>query len=586
MTGKIPKLFINELLLKTNIIDLIKSKIPLKKKGNNYQAKCPFHKEKTPSFIVNYEKQFYHCFGCNSHGNAIDFLMNYNGLKFIECIEELSILNNINIPYKKSNEKIFKKYKKRKRLYKIMKNISYIYHKNFNRNSSKKIINYIKKRGIKKKIINLFLIGYSNLITLKKILYTQEKIFNKKDLLDSGVININYSGLKYDRFNNRIIFPIRDRHGRINGFGGRLLKTNKNFPKYINSPETKIFHKKKQIYGLYEIYKKKNNFNYLIVVEGYFDVILLTQFKIKNSISILGTSLTTDHLKILFNITKTIIFCYDGDKAGKNASWNALIKSLPYLYEDRNIKFILLPKNEDPDSIIKKEGTENFKKRIKKALYMSEYLFKKLIKKNKIFSIEKKKNFIHNALSLINTIPSKTYKFFLYKKLGEKIGITDEYHLNNILKINKKKKLKIKKEKKYNSIKVLISLIIQNPHLYKLVLKNKKIFKIKKKGILLFLNIIKKCKKNKKINTGILLEQYRKKKEFLILKKLAKWNNMINKKKVKQTFLELFNHLQIEMLKKKMEKLILKEKEKGLKKKEKIKLWLIKKKIMKKQKKI
>ncbi|MCW5197382.1 DNA primase [Buchnera aphidicola] len=578
MIRKIPKSFINELLLKTNIVDLIQSKINLQKKGKNYQTKCPFHEEKTPSFVVSYEKQFYHCFGCHVHGNAIDFLINYDGLNFIECIEELSILNNINIPFKKNNSTIEKIYYHRKNLYELMNNISYIYHKNiFNKNSIK-ALKYIKSRKIKNKIIKLFLIGYSNKNTLNKILNTQLKIYTKENIIQTGIANINYLGQIYDKFNQRIILPIRDKYGRIHGFGGRSLKKDK-FPKYINSQETEIFHKKKIIYGLYEIKSIKKNIEYLIVVEGYFDVILLTQFKITNVISILGTACTKEHFKILFNITKTIIFCYDGDTAGKKASWNTLINSLPYLYEDRNIKFIFLSKNEDPDSFIKKKGTQAFQKKIKKSIYMSEYLFQYLIKKYNLNTIEGKKDFIYNAISLIKKIRSHTYKLFLYKLLGKKVGILDENYFNIFLK--KKYKNNYSKKKKYSLMKILISLIIQNPKLH-ILIKKEKISKIKYKGIKIFTNILKKCYKNPQINTGFLLEQYREKKIYLILKYLSIWNHMISKKKIKKTFLELINSLYIKSLKNKLNKLLLKEQNQGLNYKEKNKFWLINKKIIKK----
>ncbi|WP_343187804.1 DNA primase [Buchnera aphidicola (Periphyllus koelreuteriae)] len=576
MTGKIPKIFINELILQTNIVDLIQSKIQLKKKGKNYQTKCPFHEEKTPSFTVSYEKQFYHCFGCHSHGNVIDFLMNYDNLTFIECIEELSILNNIPIPYKNNTIYTQNKYKKRQNLYDLMKNISQIYYKNFINKNSNKAKEYIKNRKINKKILNLFLIGYSNSIAMKKILKTQLKKFKKKDLIDAGIIKINYSGKIYNRFNERIIFPIRDKHGRITGFGGRIIE--KKQPKYINSPETEIFHKKKQIYGLYEIKKKRTNLKYIIVVEGYFDVISLTQFKIKNSISILGTAYTKYHIKILFNSTNTIIFCYDGDTAGKNASWETLVNSLPYLYGKREIKFIFLPKNEDPDSIINKEGKKKFKNRIKNSMCMSKFLFKKILEKNDIRTVEGKKNFIYNSISLIKKIPSKTYQFFLYKLLGKKIGILDEYHLKKIL--FKKKIINYNQQKKYSLMKVLISLVLQNPKLCKLTKNNIKFVNKKKIGIQIFLKIIKKCKKENNINTGLLLEQFRNKKIYNILKYLAQWNNMISKKKYKKTFLEILNYLNIKYLKNKIKKMILKENNIGLNNNEKKKLWKTNKKLI------
>jgi DNA primase len=369
MSGKIPKYFINELLSRTDIVELINTRLNLKKYGKNYQTRCPFHQDKTPSFTVNHEKQFYYCFGCNAHGNAIDFLINYEHLNFVESIEELSIIHGMPIPFENNHCNVL--YLKKQKFYLLMETLCKLYQKNIHLN--KLASEYLFKRGINKKMIEIFLIGYSD---VSWHIFSDKFNINElleQDLLNHKIITINKTGYKYDIFQGRIIFPIQDHHGRIIAFGGRSIDNT--LPKYLNTQETTIFRKGKTIYGLYQIKKTCIKPKYLLVVEGYIDVITLTQYDINYVVSSLGTSTTSEHIKLLFQYTNTVIYCYDGDQAGQNAAWRTLIKALPHISDQKNLKFILLPNNEDPDAIIRKEGRENFQKRIDHAVTMSRFFF-------------------------------------------------------------------------------------------------------------------------------------------------------------------------------------------------------------------
>ncbi|CAL4042020.1 DNA primase [Buchnera aphidicola (Phyllaphis fagi)] len=578
----IPKDFINTILEQTNIIDLISTRIKLKQYGNNYNAICPFHSEKQPSFTINHEKQYFYCFGCNIHGNAIDFLMKYDQLTFTESIEELAYINGLTIPINNCNE-YNKKINKKFQLYKSIQEVSKIYQTNIKADKNSSIQIYLKKRKINKKMIDYFNIGFSqNTLNLLR-----NKNLNNKDYISNlilcGILIQSQQGYTYDRFQGRIIFPIKDKYGRIIGFGGRSLDDK--IPKYINSPKTEIFDKGKQLYGIYETQKKYPKPKYLLVVEGYFDVISLTQFNIKYVVSSLGTSTTTQQIQILFKITKKIIYCYDGDIAGQIAAWKTLKKTLPFIHDGYSVKFIFLPINEDPDSIIHKEGRINFKKRIKTAIHMLDFFLNTLIKKVNLCSIHGKIKLLNLSRPLINKIPSILTKIYFRRAIGLKIDIIDEnqlqkiFHTNKTLD-NKNHNIIIKK----TNMRILISLIIQNPKLSYIVPDNIKKIKYNTiAGLSLFIKIFETCNKYKNLNTGQLIELYRDQKIiFNIINKLAYWNNMISKNNIKKVFLDLINKIYNINLENKYQKLIYKDHVTGLNKKEKYKLWKINKILSKK----
>ncbi|WP_075431661.1 DNA primase [Buchnera aphidicola] len=578
MIEKIPQHFIEELLERTNIINLINSRIKLKKIGNNYQALCPFHQEKTPSFIINKKKQFFYCFGCKIHGNAIDFLMLYEQLNFLDSITELSSLNNLEIPYKKIKTKEAKKYFYIKKLHLLLSDISKIYQKNLF-SSNNIAYQYLLQRGIKLKIIHKFLLGYASIKNNQIKSYLEKKKLESSIFSDSGLIITHKNNKLYDRFRQRVIFPIRDKYGKINGFGGRRIN-NLHQPKYLNSSETPIFYKNKNLYGIYELKNQNPNPKQILVVEGYFDVLSLAQYNIY-AVALLGTIITVYHCKKLFQLSDNIIFCYDGDDAGKKANWTTLNLILPFLTDDRTVKFIFLPDNEDPSSLIFKEGKKEFKKRIKKSEILYAFLFNKISQNMQLGKIEDRIQLSKLILPLINKIPGKNIQIHLKKMLGEKTGILDTYQFRKLCdKAYTKKKINHISFVKKTTIRLLISLILQNPILAKEIKDTKKIKKFHILGIDIFVNLIKKLHKKPNLKTNQLIEYYRNSKLEKIFKYLIIWNNMIGKNKVYPTFFELLKKLKLQNLEYKYTSLLNKERKEGLNQLEKKKLWIISQKIV------
>ncbi|QCI18051.1 DNA primase [Buchnera aphidicola (Aphis nasturtii)] len=577
MSGKIPKYFINDLLFRTNIIDVINTRIKLKKIGKNYQTNCPFHNDKTPSFTVSYEKQFYYCFGCNTHGNVIDFLINYENLNFLESIEELSLIHGLSIPFEKNVTSKKNDYFIKQKLYLLTDQISKLYQKNLILNSA--AYEYLTRRGVSKNMMKFFCIGFASFTW---DLFSKQFNIKKEleiELLNNKIISINKKKKIYDPFQGRIIFPIHDKYGKTIGFGGRTIQ--KTLPKYINSTETNIFYKGKQIYGLYQVKKKELQPKYLLVVEGYIDVIMLTQNKIDYVVSSLGTSITKEHIKILFRNTDTVIYCYDGDEAGRNAAWRNLKITLPYISDKKTVKFVILPENEDPDSIIKKEGAKNFQLRIKYALTMSKFFFKNILKGIDLSSNDDKFYLSVRALPLINSIPSDTIRIYLRQILARIIGILDDYQFEKFLHQQKQNNKIVQYKSKPTLMRTLIGLLIQNPNLSNLVTSTKKLKNSKTKGIPIFLEILKTCLKNPNFNTGQLLEFYRNSKIINILKTLSTLDHMIVEEKIKHVFLDLLKSIYKKDLEKRQEYLIAKERIHGLTINEKKEIWSINKTIKK-----
>lgn len=577
MSGKIPKYFITELLFRTDIVELINKRLILKKYGQNYKTNCPFHDDKTPSFTVSHEKQFYYCFGCNTHGNAIDFLMQYENLNFLESIEELALINGLKIPFNTNNQNHL--YFKKQKLYLLMHKICHLYQKNITFTYS--AIKYLSDRGINKTMIDFFLIGFSSLHW--KNFYQKLNITKKleQELITNNIISISEKGYKYDRFQGRIIFPIQDQHGRIIGFGGRAL--NNILPKYLNSPETHIFHKRKTIYGLYQVKKQFSKPIHLLVVEGFIDVITLTQYNINYAVSSLGTAITTEHIQLLFQHTDLIIYCYDGDTSGKNAAWQTLKKALPYISEQKTIKFILLPHNEDPDSIIRKEGKEKFQIRINNAITISKFFFNNILKNINLSSDDDKFYLSTYALPLISTISSDTIRIYFRQILARMIGILDDNQFEKFLyekEMHKKNRSNF--QIKRTPMRILIGLLVQNPSLSQIVPSIIQFQNLKLKGLPIFLEILQTCLEHPNINTGQLLELYRNKKIIHILKILSTWDHMIIKEEIQNMFLDLLMNIYDQILEKRQEYLISQERLRGLTMNEKKEIWSINQALSKK----
>ncbi|MBL1142591.1 MAG: DNA primase [Proteobacteria bacterium] len=374
MAGRIPQHFIDELLSRIDIVDIVDAYVPLKKAGKNHSACCPFHDEKTPSFTVSQQKQFYHCFGCGANGTAISFLMEYLHMGFIEAIEDLASRAGMEIPREalqasQSNNITTE-------LYELMELVTQFYCKQLRQHSeATKAVDYLKNRGISGEIAAEYELGFapSGWDNLMKELGRSDD--SSKRLASIGAVIEKDQGGYYDRFRERITFPIRDQRGRAIGLGGRVLGDDK--PKYLNSPETPIFHKGRELYGLYQARKVLKDVDCLFVVEGYMDVIALAQFGIKNAVASLGTAATPEHMDKMFRMTNKVVFCFDGDEAGKKAAWRGLENSLPLLKDDKQVYFMFLPDGEDPDTFVRGKGKEAFLAN-EMQIPLSEFLFSTL----------------------------------------------------------------------------------------------------------------------------------------------------------------------------------------------------------------
>jgi DNA primase len=371
MAGRIPQHFIDELLSRTDVVDIVDAYVPLKKGGKNHQACCPFHEEKTPSFTVSQQKQFYHCFGCGANGSAISFLMEYLHMDFIEAIEDLASRAGLEIPREASQ--FSQSNNQSSELYELMEMTTSFYAKQLRKHpQADSVVSYLKGRGISGEIAAEFELGFAppGWDSLMNELGGSDDA--SKRLLKIGAIIENDRGGYYDRFRNRLTFPIRDQRGRSIGMGGRVLDDSK--PKYLNSPETPIFHKGRELYGLYQARKALKDIDCLFVVEGYMDVIALAQFDVRNAVASLGTAATPEHMEKMFRITNKVVFCFDGDEAGKKAAWRGLENSLPLLKDDKQVYFMFLPEGEDPDTFVRNKGKDAFLN-TDLQLPLSEYLF-------------------------------------------------------------------------------------------------------------------------------------------------------------------------------------------------------------------
>ena len=338
MSGSIPQYFIDELLARADIVDIVGSRVQLKKAGKEYKACCPFHDEKSPSFTVSPSKQFYHCFGCGENGTALGFLMAYDHLGFVDAIEELANRLGLQVP---RDERMSRQQTQLKPLHETMESIARFYQEQLKKDEVAK--NYLKGRGLSGKIAADFRVGWVANAWDSVLGRFGKSEDDKKRLMTLGMLSENDSGKIYDRFRGRIMFPIRDSRGRIVGFGGRVIDPDDKGAKYLNSPETPLFHKSKELYGLYEAKQSNRHLERLVVVEGYMDVIALAQNEVTYAVATLGTATTTEHIQILFRTCDKVTFCFDGDRAGRKAAWKALENALPIMREGRSLTFLFLP---------------------------------------------------------------------------------------------------------------------------------------------------------------------------------------------------------------------------------------------------
>ena len=422
MAGLIPQTFIDDLLDRVDIVDVVNSRVQLKKAGKNYKACCPFHEEKTPSFTVAQDKQFYYCFGCGVGGNALGFVMEFDRMDFLPAVEILAKNAGLEIPKEAAPDRAVSKQKDS--LYSILTESDRFFRQQLRSHQSAAVaVDYLKGRGLSGQIAAAFGVGYAppgwdNLLTA-----TGTEPSRVKLLEESGMLIVKPEEKKqYDRFRHRIMFPIRDQRGRTIGFGGRVLDDST--PKYLNSPETPVFHKGRELYGLYEARQALKEIPCLIMVEGYMDVIALAQYGIHNAVATLGTALTENHLQKLFRYTSELVFCFDGDSAGVRAAGRSLEIALPEMRDGVSAKFLFLPDGEDPDSTVRKLGADEFQKQVVAATPLSEFLFEQLSQGIDTSTADGKARLSKVCAPQINRIPQGVFRQLMLEELARRTGIS------------------------------------------------------------------------------------------------------------------------------------------------------------------
>jgi len=549
MAGLIPQQFIDDLIARTDIVDLIDSRVKLKKAGKSHVACCPFHGEKSPSFHVSQDKQFYHCFGCGASGNVISFLMEYDRLDFVDTIEELAGLYNLEIPREESsdNKKTAQQYsiEKQQKLdyYELMDQVSAFYRQQLKTDkNSEEVISYLKKRGLSGDVAKRFGIGYSPddwQVVKDKFTKNGGRFDPQREaqLLDTGVLIKNEKGRVYDRFRHRVMFPIRDRRGRVIGFGGRVLDDST--PKYLNSPETPIFSKGLELYGFFEAKQANRDLKRLLVVEGYMDVVALAQHGVSWSVASLGTSTTTEQLQLMFRNTSEIICCYDGDRAGRDAAWRTLQNSLSHLQDGRQVKFMFLPDGEDPDSMIRQLGEEDFIALVDKATPLSQFMFDNLISQVEMNSEDGRSKLANLALPMVNSISDGVFQQMMKDKLAKYLGMSSE-SLNRFITPEKPATTK-KQRKKANRgslVRQAIGLLVQHPYLANALSDLPPLDQINIKGTQLLQQIINQVHAQPEIKAAQLLERWRGQAEYDSLLKLAGWQHDVDDEYLQSHFVD------------------------------------------------
>ena len=564
MAGRIPQYFIDQLLNRVDLVDLIDGYVPLKKAGANYKACCPFHNEKSPSFTVSPSKQFYHCFGCGANGSAISFLMEYDHMEFRDAIEKLASNAGLEIPTEaQGHEKKKVTTSQGIDLYKLMSEVSEFYQKQLRQHKDKdQAINYLKQRGLSGEIAKRFDLGFSPegwdtlMSTLGATAPTQ------KALLDTGMLTQNEKKRTYDRFRHRIMFPIHDHRGRVVGFGGRVLEQsdpNPGNPKYLNSPETPIFHKGSELYGLYAARGAIKEAEGVLVVEGYMDVVALAQAGIDNAVATLGTATTSMHLQRLFRHTTNITFSFDGDRAGKAAGWKALETCLPLMQDGYQVSFLFLPDGEDPDTMVKKVGKDAFQELVANATPLTDFLISSLQQQADVTRLDGRAKLSKLAKPMIEQFPDGVLKTLVVQRLARLTEIAPEDLSNTPKKAapqqtqqntkwtknNKGKWQPARKiepaPKTMSPVRRAISLILQHPNLAEHCAPLLDIPAASVRGMDLIHGLLNACQGNKEINTASLLERYREQAYYSTLAQLAHHHHNDIETMSQEEALELIN---------------------------------------------
>ncbi len=568
MAGRIPQQFIDDLLSRIDIVDIIDARVPLRKAGRDFQARCPFHEEKTPSFTVSQNKQFYHCFGCGAHGSAISFLMEYDHLDFIETIKELAKQAGMELP----EQNISPQESQIPALQELMQKAAAYYRRQIKEHpQSATAVSYLKSRGLSGEIAHEFGIGFAppgwdNLIKLLGRNRAQTD-----QLVTTGMAIRKEDGGCYDRFRNRIIFPIRNRRGKVIGFGGRVLES-EDKPKYLNSPESPLFHKGSELYGLFEARQALRDIASLIVVEGYMDVVALAQFGVRNAVATLGTAVTTDHMKLLFRTSNDIIFCLDGDRAGRDAAWKALEITLPLINEGRQVRFMFLPDGEDPDTLIRQEGREGFEKRAADALPLSTFLLDTLTKEVDLSALDGRARLVELARPKLNNVGNQVYRLMLIEALAQRVRMDTQTLTAQIEGRSAtpqtapypSRNQPPPTGKRPSAIRIAITLLLNAPQLAQRVKDPSHFQPLQEPGVNILVELLELLHEHPNLSCGGILEHWRERPEQRHLARLAQHPIETPEEGIEAEFLGALTLLERQLLEQEFQTLSRKEQEQGL----------------------
>ncbi|MGM0906751.1 MAG: DNA primase [Pseudomonadota bacterium] len=541
MAGLIPKSFIHDLLERADIVEIVDSRVPLKKAGKNHQACCPFHNEKTPSFTVSQDKQFYHCFGCGQHGNAIDFLMEFDGLNFPDAVEELAGIMGVEVPREQAeNPELAQKKQQQVRddAELMSKTARFFQHQLKHHESSERVINYLKGRGLSGETVKRFQIGYAPDAWDSLLSTFGSSAPQRQQLLELKLINRNEKGRHYDFFRDRVMFPIHDRRGRVVGFGGRIIDGDG--PKYLNSPETRLFHKGSELYGYWHMQQAVRKPEQVCIVEGYMDVVALSEAGIHYAVASLGTATTSEQLQRLFRTSGRIVCCYDGDRAGRDAAWRALENALPLLRDGLDMAFLFLPEGEDPDSVVREHGSEAFEQQLKRATPFTEYFFEHLEADINIATDAGRSQLLSIAKPLIEKVASDYYRDTLMQRLAEKLRRETsqlERHFDK-----PQRQSRPKESVKMTPLRKAIALLVQYPQLAQSIPVREELRELQVNGIDLLIALHKQCAE-RAMTTAQVLEGWRDTEYYQPLQKLALWQHQLDEDNVEQEFNDIFIYL-------------------------------------------
>ncbi|MCC5854520.1 MAG: DNA primase [Idiomarina sp.] len=543
MAGLIPKDFIQDLIARADIYSVVDSRVRLKKAGRNYQACCPFHSEKSPSFTVAPDKQFYHCFGCGAHGNALDFIMEYDGLEFPDAVEELASELGLEVP--REAPKHGGKTRDRAEIaddFELMEQVTRFFSRQLREHAnSPKVIEYLKGRGLSGEVVKAFGIGYAPDQwdgALRQFGGSKQK---EEQLLALKVITENEKGRRFDFFRDRIMFPIRDRRGRVVGFGGRVMDSDQG-PKYLNSPETRLFHKGRELYGFHEMKSQERQPEQVFIVEGYMDVVALAQHGVHNAVAALGTAATPDHLQLLFRQTSRVVCCFDGDRAGRDAAWRAMENALPLLKDGQDLRFLFLPDGEDPDSIVRKEGKDGFLQRAAQSVSLRRYFFDHLAEQADLTQDAGRAALVASAKPLIEKMPSEFYRQLLLEELARRVGRDVSQLEKMIAKPSRPMPQGSEDKQKYTPIVRAMGLLLQHPWLAHKVPVNDALAQLKLEGAKVFVAMHRQASA-RELTTAAMLEGWRGTRHEEALRRLAQWDHQVLEENVEREFYETYTFL-------------------------------------------